>query len=155
MSRILVALLALTCTTALASDFRGPERPRIVDTVPSRPGIPAMQSDQPSARNTEPGGQEDEHLMSITQPVSLEDLAVRNRVDPLFPREERKMKRADCTMRVFIDNRGIPLRAVPMECDARFADASEDALMQWRFEPYRVDGKARPVRTDVLVEYRR
>lgn len=153
-SRILVVLLALGVADALASEPRIFKRPTNLDRAPQRTWLAAQPSD-PDQSNPRNGTTDPDELMAITRPVSLEELTIRERVAPRFPVEERKVKASDCVMRLFIDERGFPLRAVPMDCDARFVDASEDALMQWRFDPYRKDGEAQPVRTDVLVEYRR
>lgn len=98
---------------------------------------------------------DDEVLMRITRRVRLDDLEVRSSRLPVFPEGARGIESHDCEMRLFIDASGAPLRAVPLTCDAAFAETSEDALLGWRFAPYEVGGDPVPVRTDVVVEYRR
>lgn len=135
-----------------------PRMPRPPSDLPKRIESPLRTealADRPFPEDRHLGGGEDELLMRITRRVNLEDLEVRRRVMPDFPDAERKVRAHDCAMRLFIDEGGRPLRALPLECDARFVDTSEDALMEWRFEPYEVDGDAVPVRTDLIVEYRR
>lgn len=148
-------IISLLLGFALASDTGPPPPPRDLSRARPRP-IPA-QSAAPAPDR--PGGTrttvDDEILMRITRRVRLEELEVRSSRLPVFPEGTRGIEAHDCEMRLFIDASGAPLRALPLSCDAAFAETSEDALLGWRFAPYEVHGDAVPVSTDVVVEYRR
>jgi hypothetical protein len=140
-------LLTLLCA-ALASDIVVPRPPRMVET-------PAVQRAHVGDAEAVPGAAGDD-LPDRHAQVRFDVLEVHTDATARFPASVRDVDAHDCAMRVWIDAQGRPERALATQCDARFVDAASTALLAWRFEPYRARrGGPRPVKTDVVVRFRR
>ncbi len=141
---MLLALFGLT----LAGDVIVPRPPRMAET-------PSVQRARVGDTGPLPGPA-GEDLVDRHTEVRFDALAVRTTATARFPASVDDVDAHDCAMRVWIDASGRPERALPTHCDARFVHAASSALLDWRFEPYRARrGGPRPVKTDVLVRFRR
>ncbi len=82
-------------------------------------------------------------------------VTVREDVPPLYPQDASwRSVPGDCLVHLRIDEKGRPTEATALRCTAGFADASLEALKQWRFVPHRVDGELTPYDTIWPLHYR-
>lgn len=93
-------------------------------------------------------------------PAPVMDIAftserVISRVLPAFPDAAARdgVRTAGCQVRVYIDEEGVPYRALPVLCDEAFVPDTVAAALQWRFHPYLEEGVARKARFTVLFVY--
>lgn len=76
-----------------------------------------------------------------------EDVTFREMHPPIYPEEAVKNRQsAELTLKVLVDEHGTPQsvdieKSDPPEAEKVFAQASIDAIMQWRFNPAIKDGK--------------
>lgn len=127
--------------------------PRFTNPLPRSPppvlGRAPVQTMDKTAPRSAPALAE---LEDRSTQVRLEDLEVVERVDPGFPVSARGVDRYECVVRLYVDDDGEPVAVQPLACASPFFETAEDALMRWRFEPYK-DGV--PVKTDIAVDYTR
>jgi hypothetical protein len=68
----------------------------------------------------------------------------KKRVMPTYPHQDGKTVKPTndytCKYKLWIGTDGVPTRVLPLSCDEQFAQAGLDAVQQWRFKPYEVDG---------------
>jgi TonB family protein len=80
---------------------------------------------------------------------------VTHRVDPDYPRAARAANlQGVIVLDVVVGRDGSVVDVRAQNGPAVLAQAAVDALRWWRFEPYRVDGKAEVVETTVAVEFK-
>jgi hypothetical protein len=67
------------------------------------------------------------------------ELQVKKRIIPTYPKEALKQKLGSqrCMARVSIDAAGVPYDVVTERCPTVFHQPTKDALLQWRWYPYR------------------
>ena len=94
--------------------------------------------------------------LSQTQvPAEVMEKLIVHRVDPDYPEEARKQHlEGVIVLDVIVGRDGEVEDVHPLNGPDVLSKAAADALRWWRFQPYRVDGKAVPVETTVAVEFR-
>ncbi|MFZ5476034.1 MAG: hypothetical protein ACOZNI_04605 [Myxococcota bacterium] len=152
---MLLTVAVLSVGLAAEPPRRGP-----VDAGPPLPA-PTTSRDLPDARpgrvetpNFVPANAEEDPPMEAYQ-VELGELEVLDREDARWPRAVKDVDRTTCTMRVWIDETGNPLRADAYVCDPRFVLEGRRTALLWRFEPYELDGDPVPVVTLLPIEFER
>lgn len=80
-------------------------------------------------------------------------LEILSRVMPDYPdaARDQDLHRVRCLASVYVDEAGAPYEVTVAECPELFHAATIDALMQWRWQAYEVDGRAVRVKTLVAV----
>ncbi len=93
-------------------------------------------------RQAKPGGPTPEQVEASADHVYVSAKAI-HRVPPRYPRAAwgPSLATTTCKVRVFIDTKGKPTEVSPEDCLADFVQPTIDAVMQWRFEPARIDGE--------------
>lgn len=75
--------------------------------------------------------------------VGAPKLKVKKQVNPKYPREAMEQGLVgSCTMRLFINPAGVPVRVIPERCPEVFRAAAVEAASQWRFYPVQMEGQA-------------
>ena len=88
-------------------------------------------------------------------PAEVMEKLVRHRVDPEYPAAARPKKlQGVIPLDVLVGRDGSVLSVRPLGGPQILAQAAVDALRWWRFEPYRVNGKAVVAETTVAVEFK-
>src|SRR5690348_9666338 len=83
----------------------------------------------------------------------MEELMIR-KVEPVYPREaKQKNIRGDVMVRAVIDKRGHVVDAMVVKGDPLFGKAAVDAVKQWRYEPFTLNGEYIEVETTVTVTF--
>lgn len=99
--------------------------------VPSGPVAPAIGSAYPGAT-----------AGPVIHDFSMIGLAVRHRVDPLYPDFARRARiQGPVVLMMTVDERGHPVQVQVLEGHPAFHEAAMQAARQWRFEPARLDGR--------------
>jgi TonB family protein len=99
----------------------------------------------------ESGGQEIIHIR-LSQDIANELLI--HRVEPAYP-EEARIKGITGTVIVYvvIARDGSATRVAVMRGDPLFRDAAVDAVKQWKYRPYVLNGEPIPVETSVTLHF--
>jgi protein TonB len=80
---------------------------------------------------------------------------VTHRVDPDYPAAARAAKlQGVIVLDVVVARDGSVVDVRALNGPEVLAQAAMDAMRWWRFEPYRIDGKALTVRTTVAMEFK-
>jgi len=88
-------------------------------------------------------------------PADVMEKLVTHRVDPDYPAAARPAKlQGVIVLDVVVGSDGSVVDVRALNGPEMLAQAAVDALRWWRFEPYRVDGKAVVVETTVAVEFK-
>jgi TonB family protein len=88
-------------------------------------------------------------------PAEVMEKLVRHRVDPEYPAAARRQNlQGVIPLDVLIGNDGSVLKVRALGGPQILAQAAVDALRWWRFEPYRIQGKAVVAETTVAVEFK-
>jgi TonB family protein len=88
-------------------------------------------------------------------PAEVMEKLVTHRVDPDYPLEARQAKlQGVIELDVVVGRDGSVVDVRARNGPAVLAQAAMDAMRWWRFEPYRIDGKAVVVQTTVAVEFK-
>lgn len=90
--------------------------------------------------------------VALPPPEHLGGLEAIQKTAPQHPDGSVRFQR--CTVRVFVDVKGVPYHADAKGCLDDFARAAERALLKWRFRPVAVDGVAVPAAGTVTVVFR-
>jgi outer membrane biosynthesis protein TonB len=68
----------------------------------------------------------------------------KKRVMPTYPHQDGKTVKPTndytCKYKLWIGTDGVPTLVLALACDEQFARAGLDAVQQWKFKPYEVDG---------------
>jgi TonB family protein len=79
-----------------------------------------------------------------------------SRVPPVYPEAAKKAGiEGTVILSVSLDEKGAVIRARVIKSVPELDQAALDAVRQWKYEPMKVDGKARPVVFTVPVEFKR
>jgi TonB family protein len=88
-------------------------------------------------------------------PADVMEKLVTHRVDPEYPEAARAEKlHGVIVLDVVVGQDGSVIDVHPLNGPDVLAHAATDAMRWWRFEPYRVDGRAVVVETTVAVEFK-
>ncbi|MGA9543085.1 MAG: TonB family protein [Candidatus Sulfotelmatobacter sp.] len=88
-------------------------------------------------------------------PAEVMEKLVTHRVDPDYPLEARQAKlQGVIELDVVVGRDGSVVDVRARNGPAVLAQAAMDAMRWWRFEPYRIDGKAVVVQTTVAMEFK-
>jgi len=75
-------------------------------------------------------------------------------VDPIYPPAARKAGiYGDVVLHATIDTKGKITSIRPVQGDRILVEASMDAVKQWRYRPYVVNGKPVEVETTILIKF--
>lgn len=108
----------------------------------------------------EGGLQKNEKTTEVPQPqarvpAEVMEKLVTHRVDPDYPLEARQEKlQGVIELDVVVGRDGSVVDVRARNGPAVLAQAAVDAMRWWRFEPYRIDGKAVVVQTTVAMEFK-
>ena len=89
--------------------------------------------------------------------ISSDDLKQKlvHKVEPIYPdRARRQQLEGTVRMRVAVDAEGKVEEVKVLSGAALFTQPAADAVRQWRYEPFLVEGKAAPVVSEVTVVFR-
>ncbi len=123
-------------------------------------GIPSsLKSQMASSTPDASGNKPPEAAMSSIEPVSLPESAARNLlaqpVDPEYPAAAKASgQRGSVVLQVLIGRDGAVQDAKFLQGSLVFARAAIDAVKQWRFKPYSMNGRAVSVQTVVTLNFR-
>jgi len=125
----------------------------------SNAGIPSslksqMASMTPEASGTKPA----ESAMSSIEPVNLPESAARELlaqpVDPEYPAAAKASgQRGSVVLQVLIGRDGAVQDAKFLQGSLVFARAAIDAVKQWRFKPYSMNGRAVSVQSVITLKF--
>ena len=77
-----------------------------------------------------------------------------HRVDPVYPPEAKKKHvKGNVLLQVLINKQGHVADAVIVKGDPLLADAAVDAVKQWRFQPYLLNGEPVDVETVEVLSF--
>lgn len=87
--------------------------------------------------------------------LNMDKVAIKRRSQPYFSYKsgQKYPARCECTVTIYVNERGKPERAESTCDDARYERASTKAGMKWRFKPHQVDGVATPFKTELRLKY--
>lgn len=88
--------------------------------------------------------------------VHHSEVEVKKRVQPDYPSAARGMAMGAqrCLATVYIDEKGEPFKVEIDKCPKVFHPNTEEALLKWRWYPYRADGQKLKVKTKIAVTYK-
>jgi TonB family protein len=126
----------------------------------SNGAIPSSLKSQIASMTPEASGAKPvEAAMSSIEPVKLTEAAVRNLladlVDPVYPDAARAGgQRGSVVLQVLIGRDGAVQDAKFMQGSLVFARAAIDAVKQWRFKPYSMNGRAVSVQSFITLNFK-
>jgi protein TonB len=121
--------------------------------------IPSSLKSQIAASTPDPGGaMPAEAAMSSIEPVNLPEAAARELltqpVDPEYPAAAKASgQRGSVVLQVFIGRDGAVQDAKFLQGSLVFARAAIDAVKQWRFKPYSINGRAVAVQSVITLKF--
>lgn len=81
--------------------------------------------------------------------------SILHKVDPQYPQEAKDNRvEGDVVLRILIDEQGNVSEAKPMSGPPSLTDAAVDAMMQWKFKPYRLNGEPVQVESVFTIRFR-
>lgn len=97
------------------------------------------------------------HIRDADDP-ELKPVAIANKIPPRYPEAARREKlQGSVVLQVVLDREGIPRAPVVLKmspgCE-ELAAAAVDAVLQWRYEPARLEGRPVPVYLTITVQFR-
>jgi protein TonB len=100
-----------------------------------------------------------EAAMSSIEPVSLPAAAaldlLAQPVDPIYPATAKASgQRGSVMLQILIDRDGTVQDAKFLQGSLAFARAAIDAVKQWRFKPYTLNGRAVSVQSTVTLTFK-
>jgi protein TonB len=122
-------------------------------------GIPSSLKSQIAATTPDPGGaMPAEAAMSSIEPVNLPESAARDLltqpVDPEYPEAAKaSAQRGSVVLQVLIGRDGSVQDAKFLQGSLVFARAAIDAVKQWRFKPYSMNGRAVAVQSVITLKF--
>jgi TonB family protein len=133
--------------------------PRVVST-PSNAGIPSsLRSQMASSTPDASGNKPPEAAMSAIEPVGLPEPAAREllsqAVDPEYPAAAKAGgQRGSVVLQVTIGRDGAVQDVKFLEGSLMFARSAIDAVRQWHFKPYSMNGRAVSVQTLITLNFK-
>jgi TonB family protein len=116
---------------------------------PTKPGQSA------TGANASPKQGDAEEPAPVWLSPQLASLRLAQRVEPLYPEQARQNHiQGDVVLDALIGKDGAVQQLTLTSGDPALAAAATDAVRQWRFRPYRLNGKAVAFKTHVTVEFR-
>jgi TonB family protein len=121
--------------------------------------IPSSLKSQIAASTPDPGGaMPADAAMSSIEPVNLPEAAARDLltqpVDPEYPEAAKASgQRGSVVLQVFIGRDGAVQDAKFLQGSLVFARAAIDAVKQWRFKPYSMNGRAVAVQSVITLKF--
>jgi len=77
-----------------------------------------------------------------------------DRVEPEYPDAARRAHiQGTVTLETLVNANGKVQQVTPVSGNPELADAAVNAVRQWRYKPFTVDGKKVPIRTQVIVNF--
>ncbi|PYP92162.1 MAG: hypothetical protein DMG65_05010 [Candidatus Angelobacter sp. Gp1-AA117] len=77
------------------------------------------------------------------------------KVDPQYPQEAKDNRvQGDVVLRILIDKQGNVIKAKPMSGPPSLTGAAVDAMMQWKFKPYLLNGEPVQVESVFTIRFR-
>ncbi len=143
----------------VAPPVQAPAPQRAV-SASSSPGIPSsLKSQMASTTPDSSGNKPPEAAMSSIEPVSVQESAARDLltqpVDPVYPDAAKASgQRGSVVLQVLIGRDGAVQDAKFLQGSLVFARAAIDAVKQWRFKPYSMNGRAVSVQTVVTLNFK-
>jgi protein TonB len=129
-------------------------------TVANNSGIPSSLKTQMASSTPEASGNKPpEAAMSSIEPVALTESAVRDLlmqpVDPEYPAGAKASgQRGSVVLQVIIGRDGAVRDAKFLQGSLVFARAAIDAVKQWRFKPYSMNGRAVSVQSMITLTFK-
>lgn len=78
-----------------------------------------------------------------------------HKVDPQYPQEAKDNRvQGDVVLRILIDEHGNVIEAKLMSGPPLLTDAAVDAMMQWKFKPYLLNGDPAQVESVFTIRFR-
>jgi TonB family protein len=137
-----------------------PNRSQNPAPVPSSVGIPSSLKSQMASSTTPDasGNKPPEAAMSSIEPVVLPEAAVRDLlaqpVDPVYPDAAKASgQRGSVVLQVLIGRDGAVQDAKFLQGSLIFARAAIDAVKQWHFKPYSMNGRAVSVQSVMTLKF--
>ena len=114
-----------------------------------------MASSTPDASGNKPA----EAAMSAIEPVNLPESAARDllaqSVDPQYPVAAKASgQRGSVVLQVLVGRDGAVQEVKFLQGSLMFARAAIDAVRQWRFKPYSMNGRAVSVQSVITLNFR-
>jgi protein TonB len=128
-------------------------------SVASNVGIPSsLKSQMASSTPDASGNKPPEAAMSSIEPVTLPESAARDLltqpVDPAYPDAAKAAgQRGSVVLQVFIGRDGAVQDAKFLQGSLVFARAAIDAVKQWHFKPYSMNGRVVSVQTTITLKF--
>jgi TonB family protein len=123
-------------------------------------GIPTSLKSQMASMTPEAGGAKPaEAAMSSIEPVNLPESAVwgllAQPVDPVYPDAAKAIgQKGSVVLQVFIGRDGAVQDAKFLQGSLVFARSAIDAVKQWRFKPYSMNGRAVSVQSVITLKFK-
>jgi protein TonB len=133
--------------------------PPHVASAANSAGIPSSLKSQIASMTPESSGAKpDEAAMSSIEPVNLPEPAARELlsqpVDPVYPDAAKASgQRGSVVLQVLVGRDGAVQDAKFLQGSLVFARAAIDAVKQWRFKPYSMNGRAVSVQTTITLKF--
>lgn len=81
--------------------------------------------------------------------------SILHKVDPQYPQEAKDNRvQGDVVLRILIDKQGNVIKAKPMSGTPSLTGAAVDAMMQWKFKPYLLNGEPVQVESVFTIRFR-
>jgi TonB family protein len=134
--------------------------PQHAVSAQSSAGIPSSLKSQMASTTPESSGNKPpEAAMSSIEPVTVPESAARDLltqpVDPVYPDAARASgQRGSVVLQVLIGRDGAVQDAKFLQGSLVFARAAIDAVKQWRFKPYSMNGRAVSVQTVITLNFK-
>jgi protein TonB len=129
-------------------------------SVASNPGIPSSLKSQMASTTPDASGNKPvEAAMSSIEPVNLPESAARELltqpVDPVYPATARASgQHGSVVLQVVVGRDGAVQEVKFLQGSLMFARAAIDAVRQWRFKPYSMNGRAVSVRSVITLNFK-
>jgi protein TonB len=142
----------------LAPPVRKSAPPHDLSTLSST-GIPSSLKSQMASTTPEASGNKPpEAAMSSIEPVTLPEAAVRGLlaqpIDPVYPEAAKASgQRGSVVLQVLIGRDGAVQDAKFLQGSLVFARAAIDAVKQWHFKPYSMNGRAVSVQSVITLKF--
>jgi periplasmic protein TonB len=146
-------------THPIAQPVQSP-RPQHIVSLPSSTGIPSSLKSQIASMTPEASGAKPpEAAMSSIEPVNLpESIAwglLAQSVDPVYPDAAKAgEQKGSVVLQVLIGRDGAVLDAKFLQGSLVFAKSAIDAVKQWHFKPYSMNGRAVSVQSTMTLNFK-